>query len=138
MKGPSMSTLHIQAHVSSDDLFHAIEQLPHAELEQFADKVLALRVQQNIPVLSQDESELFLNINQGVPADLQKRYDVLIAQRQDGTLSPEDYTELLNLSDTIEQIDARRMEQLALLAQVRQVSLAQLMQDLGIGYPAYE
>lgn len=138
MKGQSMSTLHIQAHVSSDDLFHAIEQLPQAELERFADKVLALRVQQSTSVLSQDESELFMNINQGVPADLQNRYDVLIAQRRNGTLSPEGHTELLKLSDTIEQIDARRMEQLAILAQVRQVSLAQLMQDLGIGYPAYE
>ena len=126
-----MPTIHLQAQVSSEELLRAVEQLPPPELAAFTEKVLALRLRQAAPVLSQDESELLMRINQGVPADIQLRYDTLIAKRAAETLTAEEHAELLRLTDQIEQIDANRMEQLVALAQMRQISLAQLLRDLG-------
>lgn len=132
-----MPTIHLQAQVSSEELLRAVEQLPPPELAAFTEKVLALRLRQAAPVLSQDETELLMRINQGVPADIQLRYDTLIAKRAAETLTAEEHAELLRLTDQIEQIDANRMEQLVALAQMRQISLAQLLRDLGIGNPTY-
>jgi hypothetical protein len=133
-----MAIIQVQAQLTSEELLQAIEQLPQPELARFTEQVLALRLRQTAPVLSQDESELLMSINQGVPADLQQRYDGLIAKRGDGTLTPEEHTELLDLTDQIEQIDAQRMEQLVTLAGIRHIPLTQLMDDLGIGSQAYE
>jgi hypothetical protein len=126
-----MPNIHLQAQVSSEELLRAVEQLPPPELAAFTEKVLALRLRQAAPVLSQDETELLMRINQGVPADIQLRYDTLIAKRAAETLTAEEHAELLRLTDQIEQIDANRMEQLVALAQMRQISLAQLLRDLG-------
>jgi hypothetical protein len=106
--------------------------MPQSEFEQFAAQVLALRLQRNAAVLSEQESELLLKINQGLPAALQHRYNDLIAKRDAGSLTSEEYTELLHLTDQVEQREAERLEYLAALAGLRQTTLTQLMSDLGI------
>ncbi len=133
-----MLTLQVQTQLSSEDLLHAIEQLSQPELEVFAERIMALRLQNRVPALSQEESELLLCINQGVPLDVQQRYDALIAKRQSETLTPEEYTELLYLTNQIEQLDAKRIEQLARLAQIRRIPLSQLMHELGTPSHVYE
>lgn len=61
-----------------------------------------------------------------------KRYDELVAKRQDETLTSEEHAELLHLTNEIELLNAKLMENLVALANIRQVSLPQLMQDLGM------
>ncbi|NEO96576.1 MAG: STAS/SEC14 domain-containing protein, partial [Moorea sp. SIO3G5] len=62
--------------------------------------------------------------NQGLPPDLQNRYDELIQKRKMETLTPEQYRELLGLSDQVETIEAKRVEAMAELARLRQISLS--------------
>lgn len=121
---------------SSEQLLNAIAQMPQPELETFIDRVLKLRAQRQAPSLSAAESELLLKINQGIPADLQHRFNELVAKRQALTLTEAEHIELIQLSDRIEQLDAERIEQLATLAKLRQRSLREMMQDLGIQSPA--
>jgi hypothetical protein len=47
-------------------------------------------------------------------------------------LIPVEYQELLDLTDTVEQFDANRLQHLLALAQLRQVPLPELLQQLNI------
>jgi len=132
-----MSTIHIEAQLSSDELLKAIRQLSLPELEQFVSQVIALQAQRKAPSLPHAEAELLIKINQGVAFEIQKRYDELIAKRRAETLTPDEHDELLRLTDQIEQLEAHRVEYLSKLAHLRRTSLTELMQNLGIRPPAY-
>ncbi len=75
---------------------------------------------------------MLLNINQGIPAETQRRYDVLIAKRRENVLTSAEYAELLRLTDEIEGLDAIRIANLAQLAHLRKMPLPVLMHELGI------
>jgi len=132
-----MPVVQVEAQLSTDELLKAADQLSQSELEQFARQVIALRARRQAPSLPQIESELLIKVNQGVDPDVQQRYDELIEKRQAESLSFDEHQELLRLSDEIEKVNARRMEHLAELAHLRQISLTELMEDLGIQSPAY-
>ncbi len=121
---------------STEQLLNAIAQMPSTELEVFVEQVLKLRAQRQAPSLSAAETELLLKINEGIPTNLQHRFNELVAKRQAFTLTEVEHAELIQLGDRIEQFDAERIEHLAALAKLRQRSLREIMQDLGIQPPA--
>jgi hypothetical protein len=131
-----MPTVQVKAQLSTDDLVQAVKQLSPSELEGFVSYIIAFQAHRKAPGLSGDESELLLKINQGVPPDIQERYDELIAKRQSETLTPGEYDELLRITDQVEKLDAERVEYLKELARIRQTSLTALMEDLRIRIPA--
>jgi len=132
-----MPMVHLQAELTSKQLLDAVMQLPQTELENFIFKVNALRPTQESRKLSRAESELLLKINRGVSEKLQKRYDELIANRQEMAIDSEEYAELLKLTDRIEKADAKRIEYLIKLARIRKKPLAVVMNELGIRAPEY-
>ncbi len=92
-----------------------------------------LRDQKNeIPCLSESESELLQKINLGLSVEMWQRYRVLIEKRRDEKLTPDEQNELIQISDQLEELNASRMEHLIKLAQIRNLSLRDLMQQLGI------
>jgi hypothetical protein len=130
-----MTTVHVEAHLSSEDLLKAMEQLETAELERFVERLIDLKAQRSAPSLAPCETELLAKINRGLPADLAARYQELIQRRRAETLSPEEHAELLRLSDQVEQLEVERVEALAELASLRGTSLSRLMAELGIQAP---
>jgi len=132
-----MATVQTKAQLSINDLLEAVKQLNSSELEGFVWEIISLQAHQKAPGLSKDESELLLKINQGIPPGIQDRYDELIAKRQSETLTPDEYDELLRLTDQVKKLDAKRVEYLKELARIRQTSLTALMEDLHIQTPAY-
>lgn len=124
--------------IAADQLLEAARQLPPPELNQLVDRLLAWRGQlQNIaPRLSAAETELLLKINQGFPPAQQQRYDELLEKRDARTLTPEEYQELLALTDQVEAFNVERVQALADLARLRQVSLPEVMRQLGLETPA--
>ena len=118
--------------VDPEQLLQAALQMPRAELEQFVARLLALKIRQDTPHLSQAESALLLNINQGMPAATHQRLDALIAKRQAHTLTRGEHQELLQVTEQIEQRDAERLQHLIELAALRHVTLDALMQQLGL------
>jgi DNA-binding Xre family transcriptional regulator len=68
---------------------------------------------------------------------IQKRYDELIAKRQAETLTSAEYQELLQMTEKIERLEVQRVEYIAELAKLRQTSLTELMDSLGISPPQY-
>jgi hypothetical protein len=121
--------------MSVDELLKAANQLSELDLDQLAQKVLLLRAQRQAPVLSHDETELYLKINQGVPADLHQEYRALVNKRDDVELTEDEYSRLLELSDRIEVVTVDRTQALIQLANLRGIPLMQLMDDLEIHAP---
>ena len=131
-----MSTIQAEAQLSYNELLKAVEQLSLPELEQFVPQIIALQARYKAPTLPRDEADLLLRINQGVPSNIQERYDRLVTKRRAETLTPDEYSELLRLTDRIEKLEAKRVEYIAELARLRKTSLTALMKELGI-QPAY-
>jgi len=132
-----MPTIQIEADLSSEQLLSAARQLPRREFDQFVLRVLNLRAELGAPVLPAAESELLLKINHPVPDDLQRRYDELLVRRDARTLTPEEHKELLELTDRVELLEAERMSHLIELARLRQITLEELMKQLGFQPPSY-
>lgn len=89
------------------------------------------------PHLSREETRLLQHINEGLPAETWKRYQALKEKRDARTLTREEHTELLALTDEVELWNARRLELVLALAQLRQVPLRVMMDELGLTPPPY-
>ena len=118
--------------VDTEQLLHAALQLPRSELDQFVTRLLVLRIQHDTPRLTQGEAELLLKINEDLPPAVQQRLDELISKRQTQSLTPAEHQELIHLTEQSEKVDADRMQHLLGLAALRNVSLNEVMRQLGI------
>ena len=127
-----MSKISIEVQLSSEELLKAVEQLSLPEFEQFASQIIAIQAKRRTSILPQKEAELLTKINQGIPPETQKYYQQLIAKREAETLKETEYNRLLTLSEEIEKIEAKRLENLVELANIRGISLVDLMENLGI------
>jgi len=132
-----MSTVQVEIQLSSEELLKAVNQLSLPDLEQFVSQVLVLQAQRRGNNLPQSEAELLLKINQGISLDTQKYYDELMARLEAETLTPDEHSQLLSLTEQIEKLQAQRIEYLVELARLRKTSLTALMENLGIQIPVY-
>ena len=132
-----MPTVEVRSHVSMDELLNGVAQLDTGELDQFVSEVLTLRAKRVAPGLPEGEARLLRTINQGLPTDMQQRYEELEGKRRAETLAPEEREELLAMTDRVERADAERVQALGELAQLRGVPVPALMAELGIRPPAY-
>ncbi len=130
-----MSTVHVNTELPFEELLKAVEQLDPADLAQLMSQVIALQARRKAPNLSKTETDLLLKINQDLPVTVQTRFDELVAKRQAETLTKEEYQTLLGLTEQVEQVNAKRVEHLAELAQLRGISLTALLKELGIRPP---
>jgi uncharacterized protein (DUF1778 family) len=89
--------------------------------------------------LSKRESELLLAVNESFAHVQWQRYFELIDEREAETITKDELAELVELSNEIEEANAKRLQYLIELAQLRNVSLEQLMDDLDLkpALPAY-
>jgi hypothetical protein len=127
-----MPVVQLNAELSLDQLVNAVTQLPQTEFEEFLHTINRIHPLHEEHRLSPRESELLLKINQGIPPDMQRRYDELIEKRDARTLTSAEYEELLQLTDQVELLDAKRIEYLLELARLRKQPLAMLMNELGM------
>jgi len=127
-----MPTVQLNAELSFEQLANAVAQLPQAEFQKLlrqTNKVYPLHEKHRV---SARESSLLIKINQGLPATTQQRFDELIGKRDARTLTPVEHEELLNITDEIECLDAKRMEYILELAQLREQALSFILEELGI------
>jgi len=82
--------------------------------------------------LNHSESKLLEKIHGGLSQESWQRYHQLQAKRRAETLTPHEQAELIALSDQIEIANARRIESLVKLAQLRQTPLEQFMKNWGL------
>ena len=87
--------------------------------------------------VSEQEAKLLQQVNLDIPSEKWALYLNLKQKRQKKTLSTSEHHELLNLINAVESANARRISVLAELAQLRNVSIRVLMEQLGLT-PNYE
>ncbi len=118
--------------MSLDELILAVNQLNSSDLDRLLQQVVILRAHRKANVQTLEEAQLLHKINQGIDPELRFKYQTLRAKLEAETLTDAEYNTLIQLSNQIEQFGAQRLEALANLAQLRQVSLSELMETLGI------
>lgn len=107
-------------------------------LESVTQRLPAKRHRQdNIKHFSKQESTLLQKINQSLSQIEWLRYRELIHKRQIETLTDEEQQALINLSNQIEEANAKRIEYAAELAALRKTTLPSLMKELGFRPIAY-
>lgn len=79
------------------------------------------------------EAQLLRRVNQRLPAEIQLRYDELIAKREAKVLTSAEQNELLRETNVAEEFDVARVQALTELAAARGVSVAELMNDRQAG-----
>lgn len=132
-----MATVQIESKINLDieQLLTGVAQLDTPELEQFLAGVSLLLSHRKAESSADLEADLLQKINQGLPADVQQRYDTLRAKLQNETITEAEHQELLTLVDVVEQTDTERLDHLIALSQLRQVSLDDLLKQLEIRQP---
>jgi hypothetical protein len=88
------------------------------------------------PNLLEREADLLREIYRAKRPGFEERFAELNVGRRMLTLSAEEQVELLQLVEESEALTVRRLAALAELAQLRQVSLPELMDQLGLRPPA--
>ncbi len=128
-----MSTTRSKNGTSTTKLLQATANLSSFELDNFVNQAIVLRAKRNAPNVSSDEAELLLKINQGLSSKTQKRFDELAEKLQTEIMTLEERGEFLKLTNRVEKQDAKRVELLGKLAEIRKQTLDEVMKDLGIG-----
>ena len=131
-----MATLSIKTKVTVDDFVEAAEQLPTAELEQLAHRLLHIQARRKAPHLSQREAELLERIAQSSTFAQQAKYHYLNKEIEHRFLTQDEQNELRELIAQSEDCTAQRLALLIELSQLRRVSLPTLMKQLQIKAPA--
>jgi hypothetical protein len=120
-------------HTTVDEILSRANSLKApAELEELTAGLLALRARKLAPVVSGEETRLLLAISDGVSVELRDRVASLIEMRDDCGLTVAENSELMQLADEVERRGMERLDALSKLAEIRGVSLRELMNSLGV------
>jgi hypothetical protein len=119
--------------MDAQTLLKDVSQMPLLEMERFVQSVNALITQKKTTDKTYRERFLLGKINQTVLAKEKiERYQLLVRRLEVETISDVEYTEFMELTDLEEQIRLERMTYLLELAQLRSITLPQLMTNLGL------
>jgi hypothetical protein len=89
------------------------------------------------PASTMSEAALLKQVNLGISATVWQRYNELRTKLQDETIISTEQQELTQITDQIEEANARRIEALVQLAHLRNTTLDALIDELGLRPPAY-
>jgi hypothetical protein len=115
-----MPKVQVVSEMNLDQVLNGVAQLDTETLEEFLQQV----------------SHLLARISHPLPPAIQARYRELNAKLHDEIITEAEHQEFLRLVDEVELADARRLQRLIELAQLRGVSLDTLMEQLGLRVPA--
>ena len=132
-----MTTLQLQSHISIEvsDLLGGVSQLDTPEIERLLSELQLVLARRKANSLSKTETKLLRRISEGVPEEVQVRYDSLQQKSLEQELRHDERAELVRLIDVVESADANRLKHLIELSQLRQLPLNKLMHQLGIQHP---
>jgi len=122
----------MNAQLSVSELIDNAARLELRDFDKFFHEILSLRARRVAPVLSPQETELLGLIYQKLPHQVSARYTELTEKRQLENITDAEYEELLRLIPTAEDHTVRRLNALARLAEIRQITVRELMTQLGI------
>ena len=131
-----MENVQIQSDKNLQSLIGGFAEMPLPDLEYFISGLNALVIRKRVTDSNKRNKFLLQKINQTVlPEPVMERYILLQDKMEYKNLSETEYQELLNLVAQEEKIRNKRFQYLLELAQLKDISLTQLMNQLGLNMP---
>ncbi len=119
--------------MSVSEILNSVKGLEANKFEQLYRELFALRADKNnIPILNEVESKLLNSINTEFDAQKWERLTYLDWKLEFGALTPKEESESLKLAEAYENYSVERLKCLSQLAKLRQVSIDDLIKQLGI------
>lgn len=131
-----MTTLQLRSEINIElsDFVRGVSQLETSEIEQLLSKISVILAHRKASSLQDRESELLQKIGEGLPNGVQERYGQLQKKLLSEEITSDEHEELLGLLEIVEDGDAKRLQSLIELSQLRNIGLDELMGQLGIGH----
>lgn len=117
--------------VSPEQILAEMGQLGLEELEQVMNKGYYLLAELKAPHLSKRETELFMEINKGFEPVFLYRYNELKQRLAQGIMTSIENEEFIHLTEIAEEKNVARLSHLVELAQIRKITVPELMVQLG-------
>jgi hypothetical protein len=128
-----MENIQIQSNNNLQSLIGGFAEIPLPDLESFINGLNVLLIRKRVTDSNKRNKFLLPKINQTVlPEQAMERYIFLQDKMELENLLETEYQELLNLVAQEEKKRNKRFQYLLELAQLRDISLAQLMNQLGL------
>ena len=124
-----MTTVHLQ--LPFELFLNGLSGLDSAELEVVLNQIARLKVQRRIPIATQREQQLLETIAETLSAEQQTQFDTLLSRCEQEIITQDQLATLIALTDRVEEIHIQRWQALIELAALRQISVDQLIQQLG-------
>ncbi len=125
-----------QIQLDLNAVMEGIAKLDLDELEAFATKINYLVAKKKAPNIPKREAILLEKINEGLPIEIQEEYHTLLEKSANETLTESEHKRLLKLIPLAEAKQVERLKYLIELAQLRNITVDELMEHLGITPPA--
>lgn len=117
---------------SMTTLFHEVERLDNRSLDTFISNIVSLRARRSTPDKQKQEAFLLEKINKSLSLQDTLRFKLLNQKHSEGNITEQEYVELSVLVEKIEKLNVSRLKYMTVLAQVRNVSVRELMNQLSI------
>lgn len=118
----------VHLEVTTENLLNAVAQMPEGEFNRFVEKARNLRQNEQAGKnISPEEADLLHEINNIFPSEKRQRYNELYAKFKNDDLGEKEYEELLELSNEFELLNAKRLNYIGKLAELRGQTLEQVM-----------
>ena len=116
-------------------LFQEVERLDNRSLDTFIDNILSLRLQRKTSDKQKEEVDLLQKINKSLSIKEIDRFNALREKQYEDDITEQEYAELLVLVNKIEKLNVKRLKYLISLAQLRNVTVREVMNQLGLSNP---
>jgi hypothetical protein len=128
-----MEKIQMPVENTTSSLLGGFSDMSLKELEYFIRELNALAIKKRLLDKGKQDKALLRKINQAVlPEPLMERYISLQEKMEVDNLSDTEYQELLSLVDKEEKVRNKRFQYLLELSQLRNISLTELMNKLGL------
>lgn len=118
--------------MSVTEILKSAERLETKSFERLYQKLYAQRIKRNgVKVLNETESTLLNEINKGFDIKKWERLKYLDWKLESEILNRKEEMESLKLAEAYESYSIKRLKNIAHLASVRQISVDNLMEQLG-------
>ena len=122
----------VHLEVTTENLLNAVAQMPEGEFNRFVEQAKQLRTNRKEGKFSSREVDLIHKINTIYSAEKRCRYNELYEKFKQEKLTAKEHQELMKLSNEFELLNAKRLEYLGELAEMRGQSLKAVIKDLGM------
>jgi len=113
--------------MSVNELIKTVGQLSVEEFQLFYAKIQAIRAQKTPAIVSEQEEKVLKKVRAPFSRKKQIRFNYLIAKRDLYTLTETEYEELLSLTEAFEKYELHRLKLLTKLADLRKITLPEVI-----------